>query len=78
MNKTEQAKQLWKDGEKSKALRLFKSFRLGLSKEQKRAIEIHHEVVNGGKRSFYTAIGVDLDEIQKQAELAINTHLIKA
>lgn len=76
VNKTTQAKEFWLSGDKQKALRIFKTFRLGLSKEEKRAIEIHHEVVSGGKTSFYESLGIDLQDIKEQAESVIENKLI--
>lgn len=56
--KTAQAAALFNSGNIKGALRIFKTFRSGLSKAEKRTIEIAYEWLTG-KSNFYAAIGID-------------------
>ena len=56
--KTEQAVSLWKSGNIKEAFKIFKTFKIGFSKNEKRTIEIAYEVLTG-KESFYQSIGID-------------------
>lgn len=49
--KTKQATDLFYSGEYKKALRIFKTFKIGFTKDEKRSIEIAHEYLTG-KGSF--------------------------
>jgi len=76
VTKTEQLRQFWKQGESKKALKIFKTFKIGITKEQKRTIEIAYEVLTG-KENFYISLGIDTaKECQKATEI-LNDYLIQ-
>lgn len=56
--KTSKAITLFKNGSIREALNIFKSFRIGFTKEQKRTIQIASECLNGNA-AFYKQIGTD-------------------
>lgn len=70
--KTEQAVSLWKSGNIKEALRIFKTFKIGFSKDDKRTIEIAYEILTG-KESFYQSIGIDTFAETKKAKLIIES-----
>lgn len=59
--KTAEAFQLFNDGKISQAYAIFKTFKLGLTPEERRAIQITHEV-SCGRGNFYASVGVDIDK----------------
>lgn len=62
--KTNLAIALFKLGRYKEAFAIFKTFKRGFSKEQKRAIEIASECVNNLARcQFYESIGVDAKQL---------------
>ena len=56
--KPEKAVELLRAGELSKALNIFRTFRMGFTKDQVRTIEIASDTLNGRGR-FYEQLGVD-------------------
>lgn len=64
VTKTEQAKAFLLSGDLKSCLRIFKTFKVGITKAEKRSIEIAYECLSG-KDSFYRQIGIDV-----QAEIA--------
>ena len=69
--KTSKAVELFRNGKVKEALGIFSTFRIGFSKEEKRAIEIAHESMTG-KEAFYRSLGIDVDEQYRVAVVAIN------
>lgn len=68
--KTEKAKELFIYGDRVGAIRIFSSFRLGFTKEEKRTLKIAHECQTG-HADFYQSIGVDTNEIWTKAKQII-------
>lgn len=64
--KTQRAIALLKAGDVKEALKIFKTFRLGWSKEEKRTIDIACECLCG-KDTFYSSIGIDCRKVVDQA-----------
>lgn len=64
--KTQKALFLLKSGDVKGALKIFKSFRLGFSKDEKRIIGIACECLCGSS-AFYSSIGVDCERIVEEA-----------
>lgn len=58
ITKTQQAKDLFNSGEISKALKIVKTFKVGISKDEKRTIEISNECLSGSE-DFYKGLGID-------------------
>lgn len=67
--KTEKAVELLRAGELSKALNIFRTFRMGFTKDQVRAIEIASDTLAGNGR-LYEQLGIDTKaEIEKAKKL---------
>jgi hypothetical protein len=64
--KTAKAVSLFKSGDVVSALKLFKTFRIGFSKEEKRTIQIAHESLTGSD-AFYKQLMINTDAIRVQA-----------
>lgn len=64
--KTSKAVELWKQGYKVEALAIFKTFKLGFSKEEKDTITIAHEMQTLGSK-FYEMLGYDSKEVMQEA-----------
>lgn len=77
MTKTEKAKNLFEKGELKKALAIFKTFKIGITKDQKRTLEIAHEI-NTGKGDFYKSIGIDIFDECKKANAIMKTYLLQS
>ena len=60
--KTQQAVSLLKFGNVKGALRIFKTFQIGFSKEEKRLIEIASDCLCG-MSDFYSSLGIDCQKI---------------
>lgn len=60
--KTQQAVSLLKFGNVKGALRIFKTFHIGFSKEEKRLIEIASDCLCG-MSDFYSSLGIDCQKI---------------
>lgn len=73
--KVDKVKSLLAAGAFQKALTIVKTFRIGFSKEEKRSIEIAHEVLTGNER-FYQALGIDTErEIRNAHKILIDKFL---
>ena len=68
--KTEQAMFLYKSGDLRKALGIVKGFRLGLSKEDKRTVQIAYEVLQG-HGGFYSQIGINTQDVVEKAKAVL-------
>lgn len=64
--KTTQAVALLKSGETVKALKLFKTFKIGFTKDEKRKIEIAYESMTG-KNVFFQSLQLDTATIKAEA-----------
>lgn len=64
--KTEQATKHLENGDISKATQLLKGFRHGLTKDEKRVIELTHEMKSEKRRAFYKQLGINYTETCKQ------------
>ena len=69
--KTAQAIQMMRDGKVSNALMIFKTFRIGFNKKERRTIQIASESMNG-MASFYTSIGYDVEKFKSEAISIVN------
>lgn len=72
MNKTEQCVNLYFEGRKLDALRLFHKFRIGIDKEQKETLEMAYQIEMGHDK-FYTQIGYNVGEIVNHAYSILDT-----
>lgn len=68
--KTQKAVQLFKSGKVKDAFRIFKTFRVDFTKEEKRSIEIAYEALCG-RVSFYKSLGIDTDKMIASAKATI-------
>lgn len=67
--KTNKAISLLQSGCLKEALAIFSTFRIGLTKEERRTLKIAHECLSGNAE-FYRQIGIDTDaEIEKSKSL---------
>lgn len=73
INKTQKAIELWKNMEYGKALSIFAKFRLGFSKEEKRTLEIAHDIYHG-REKFYVQLGYNPLNIVDNAKQIICRH----
>lgn len=67
---TDKAVGLWVEGDKSKALKIFATFKLGLTKEERNIIKMAHEI-NAGNESFYQKLKIDTESVKYQAAAII-------
>lgn len=58
-------------GNENAAFSIFKTFKAGITPDEKRAIEIHNEVLKG-RASYYQSIKVDIAAAKALAYSAIN------
>lgn len=73
--KTSQAVVLFQSGRLKEALSIFRTFRVGFTKEERRTLQIASESLLGNS-GFYQQIGIDtVREIEKSKELLINKYL---
>lgn len=70
VTKTDKAKELFKAGEITSALRIFKGFKAGFTRQEKRALEIAYESQTG-KSSFYQNLGIDTKAMISEANSII-------
>lgn len=64
--KTQKACSFLKRGEVKEALKIFRSFRQGWSKDEKRLVDIACECLCG-KSEFYSSIGIDCSQVVDEA-----------
>jgi hypothetical protein len=64
--KTSKAVALLKDGRMREALAVFRTFRMGFSREERRTIQIASETLNGSGK-FYQSLGINTDSILEEA-----------
>lgn len=69
-NKTDKALSLFNKGFIKESLAIFKTFRIGFTREEKRIIEIASECLNG-RSLFYEQLGFDVNSILSQSKSII-------
>lgn len=73
--KTEKAVKLFQSGCLKEALAIFRTFRIGFTKEERRTLQIASESLTGNNR-FYKQIGIDTDSmIMKSKEIITEKYL---
>jgi hypothetical protein len=65
--KTSKAISMFASGSCVEAMRIFRTFKIGFTADEKRMIEIAHESRTGNDK-FYRSIGIDTDEVWKKAK----------
>lgn len=70
ITKTDKAKNLFSSGKIAEALKIFKTFKIGFSAEEKQTLEIAHECMSGNEK-FYASLNIDTEQTKKQAVLII-------
>jgi len=68
--KTQQAISLWKSGDEKKAMKIFSSFKLGFTGQEKRILKIAHECLSG-QQSFYSQLGINAQGMITQSRIII-------
>lgn len=72
--KTEKAVKLFQSGCLKEALAIFRTFRIGFTKEERRTLQIASESLTGNS-GFYQQIGIDTDSmIMKSKEIIIEKY----
>ncbi|WP_298072303.1 hypothetical protein [uncultured Bacteroides sp.] len=72
--KTEKAVKLFQSGYLKEALAIFRTFRIGFTKEEQRTLQIASESL-AGNNQFYLQIGIDTDSmITKSKEIIIKKY----
>lgn len=66
ITKTAKAKAYLQSGDIKSCLRILKTFKVGISKDEKRSIEIGYECLSG-KDNFYRQIGIDVQAVITQS-----------
>lgn len=73
--KTEKAVKLFQSGCLKEALAIFRTFRIGFSKEERRTLQIASESLTGNS-GFYHQLGIDTDSmIMKSKEIITEKYL---
>lgn len=73
--KTSKAVALFKEGKLKEALRIFRTFKCGITSAEKRSIEIAYESMTG-KAQFYQSLGIDTEAHIAVAKLVIANYAI--
>lgn len=68
--KTQKAIDKYNEGDFKGALAIFKTFKINIPEEEKRALQIAHESLCG-KSSFYQMLGIDTDQMIEDARAYI-------
>lgn len=75
ITKTEKAISLFQSGCLKEALAIFRTFRIGFTKEERRMLQIASESLTGNE-SFYQQIGIDTDSmISRSVEIITEKYL---
>lgn len=73
--KTSRATSLLRTGNLKEALSIFRTFRIGFTKEERRTLQIASESLSGNS-SFYQQLGIDTDkEIEKSKYILTSKYL---
>lgn len=76
ISQSDKAKKLLIEQRYKEALAIYRTFRVGFDKEQKRTIEIAYESLCG-KASFYHSLGIDTEqEVSKAIKLLTSKYQI--
>ena len=77
--KTSQAISFFTKGDYKRAFAIFKTFKIGFSKDENRTIEIAYEsICSRSSRKFYESIGIDVDLcIEKSKDMIISKYCLK-
>lgn len=70
VKKTELARKMFNEGDFLGALRICRNFRLGLTKEERRVMQIAYESLTGNA-SFYQSLGIDTAQAIEQSKLIV-------
>ena len=76
ITKTQTAIDAFRSGDKVKALSLFKTFKIGYTKEESETLTIYHEMLVGN-RKFYESLGRDFEVVKREAEDIITNKYLK-
>ena len=74
--RTSNAIELLKDGKTKKALAIFRTFRMGFSKSERRTIQIASETMNGFG-GLYQSLGIDTDMEVRNAMSILKSKYLK-
>lgn len=66
ITKTETAKNLFSSGKIKEALKIFKSFKIGFSAEEKQILTTAYECMSGNE-TFYQSLNIDTEQTKTQA-----------
>jgi len=66
VTKTTKALELFSSGDMAGALRIFKTFRIGLTADERRILQIAQESLTG-KESFYQSLQLNTEAIKQEA-----------
>ena len=76
--KTEKAINLFESGCLKEALSIFRTFRIGFTKEERRTLKIAYECLSGNA-GFYQQIGIDTNsEIEKSKSILLSKYMLKS
>jgi len=64
--KTEQVVKHLENGDINKATKLLKGFKHGITKDEKRVLELTHEMKSENRRAFYKQLGISYEDTCKQ------------
>lgn len=70
--KTSKALALFEQGLAKESLAIFKTFRIGFTREEKRILEIASDCLNG-RSSFYRQLGVDVENTIRSSKSIIQS-----
>lgn len=68
--KTSQAVSLYNAGHYKESFAIFKTFKLGVTKQERRTLQMAHEIAGVG-REFYQQLGYDTKKIMNQAHAIV-------
>jgi len=75
--KTKKAINLYDEGKFYLCLRIIKKFNNGFTKEEKKILEISHEI-NRGSEKFYRQLGYDVDKVINESKKIVKSFIKKA
>jgi len=75
ITKTSQAIEFFKSGDFAKAFKIFRTFKMGISKAEKRTFEIASECL-AGKGGFYSGLNIDVDSEIEKAKQIVTSNFI--
>lgn len=73
--KTNKARTLLNSGNIVEAMQIVKTFKIGVTKEERRTIQIAYETMTGNER-FYRQLQLDTEQIKEKAILTIKKILL--